>query len=79
MPGIAIILFASRLTKKSEDRDTFKGSNEYENVGTLQFLKHIDECRREGKLGFEFLDKYVDNFKIMYSDITLYELKKMNF
>ena len=65
MPGIAIILFASRLNEAATDKEitindngVSKGTGKYYNTGINTLIDRIEECRKEGKLGLEFIDKY---------------------
>lgn len=69
MPGIAILLFASRLNEPALDKEDPRNSNKYYNTGIKNLIQHIDNCRNEGKFGLEFIDKYPDSHKIIYSDI----------
>ena len=40
-------------------------------------MDNIEACRRENKLGLHFIDKYPDSHKIVYSDLSLSQIKDL--
>lgn len=41
-------------------------------------MKNVEECRKEGKFGLEFIEKYSDSYKIVYSDLSIKKIKGLN-
>jgi|LauGreDrversion4_2_1035121.scaffolds.fasta_scaffold1030095_1 hypothetical protein len=69
MPGLAILLFAIKKTAPATD---IAGNNNTSiNTGTDNFIKHVTQCLKQKKYGFEFLNLYPESMKIMYSDRPL--------
>jgi hypothetical protein len=76
MKGVAIVLFASRVNESAIDKKNINGT--YINIGTENFINIVNKCREEGKLGLEFIDKYSDSCKAIYSDMKLSEINALN-
>ena len=77
MKGVAIVLFASRTNEVSIDSKIPDKDGRYINIGTDNFIKIIDQCREEKKFGLEFIEKYPDSCKAIYSDLTMKEIKAL--
>ena len=78
MLGLAVILFASKKGEAAVEKQYDSSKEKYYNEGTKVFIENIKECIKEGKMGLEFIDKYSDSKKIVYSLKPLKYFKDLN-
>lgn len=76
MPGLAVILFAAKNGDAASDIKNLD-TQIFENTGTKNFLKAIEDSIKEGKLGLEFIDKYTPSNKILLSSKPMQDFRNL--